>query len=104
MVLVLKLSVPSRATLPFTASRLVVVAPRKILSVLPEFSVRPPMLRVPEGDPVPGAMVPPFATVTAEFVAAPVPEKMPPFTEIAPAPLLVPERRSVPAFTAVAPE
>ena len=98
----LKLRVPPKVTLPFTASRLVVVALRKILRVLPVLSVRSPIERVPDGDPTPGAIVPPLATVTAELVAEPVPEKMPPFTVIAPA-LLVPVRRSVPALTAVLP-
>ena len=99
----LKLRVPPKVTLPFTESRLVVVALRKILRVLPVLRVRSPIERVPDGDPTPGVIVPPLATVTAELVAAPVPEKMPPFTEITPAPLLVPMRRSVPALTAVVP-
>ena len=61
------------------------------------------MLSVPDEDPLPGAMVPPLATLTAELSALPVPPKVPPLTEIAPLPLLVPFKRSRPSTTAVPP-
>ena len=77
--------------------------PSRIFSV-PPLSVRLPTVKVsPTEDPVPGEIVAPTATVTAEFVALPVPAKTPEFTVMSPAPLLVPLSWSVPALIRVLP-